>query len=119
ASARTSAHAVMPSGDGRRSRHQLMADSMSVMCSAATGATRIARQRTRSAPRADRSARCRSRQRDGGAAGGGVVGGGPGLSPGTMMIVGLPFVVVVVSRRMPPPATLPDVVVFWRSEEHT
>src|SRR6185369_15506525 len=64
-------------------------------------------------PRARRGARCVSRQRCGGAGGGGDVGGGPGLSPGTMMRVGLPCVVVVVSRRMPPPATLPDVVVFW------
>ena|SRR6185369_4810883 len=100
----------MPSGDGRLSRHQLMADSMSVMCSAATGAARIARQRTRGAQRAHRSAPCAWRQRGG--AGGGVVGGGLGVSPGRMTIVGWPCVVVVVSRSTPPPATLPDVVVF-------
>ena len=33
--------------------------------------------------------------------------------PGMMTIVGVAVVVVVVSRITPPPATLPEVVVFW------
>src|SRR6187549_4013901 len=98
----------MPSGEGVRSRHQLMADSMSVMCRAATALARRGGEDS-AAARPDRPAGGLDTESQGALAG---AGAGVGAGAGWITITA-PGVVVDVSLIMPPPSTLPEPVTFW------